>query len=167
MFTSIDNFKRSYDSETKFTRGIFGALTDESLGQAINNDHRNLGRIAWHIVTTVVDMCGEIGIKCDNISKDDPVPRDAATIQRAYNDVSSRVMDHVTSQWSDEKLIEVDNLYGEEWEKGRTLAILINHEIHHRGQMTVLMRQAGLTFPDLYGPTLEGWEKYGAKPPVV
>ena len=38
---------------------------------------------------------------------------------------------------------------------------LINHQNHHRGQMTVLMRQAGLTVPGVYGPAKKrvgrGW----------
>ncbi|WP_258881781.1 DinB family protein [Paenibacillus sp. sptzw28] len=29
------------------------------------------------------------------------------------------------------------------------------HQIHHRGQMTILIRQAGLTAPGIYGPNEE------------
>ncbi|MGO4373779.1 DinB family protein, partial [Paenibacillus sp. MCAF20] len=47
------------------------------------------------------------------------------------------------------------------------LDVLIKHEIHHRGQMTVLMRQAGLRVPDLYGPTKEQWAEFGAPAPVI
>ena len=38
---------------------------------------------------------------------------------------------------------------------------LINHQNHHRGQMTVLMRQAGLTVPGVYGPAKEEWATAG------
>jgi uncharacterized damage-inducible protein DinB len=48
-----------------------------------------------------------------------------------------------------------------------TLQILVRHEIHHRGQMTVLMRQARLKLPGIYGPSKEEWSKYGAQPPEV
>jgi uncharacterized damage-inducible protein DinB len=41
------------------------------------------------------------------------------------------------------------------------LQALISHEIHHRGQMTVLMRQAGLKVPGIYGPAREEWAAYG------
>ena len=34
-------------------------------------------------------------------------------------------------------------------------------EAHHRGQMTVLMRQAGLTVPGIYGPAQEEWAAMG------
>jgi len=35
------------------------------------------------------------------------------------------------------------------------LQTLVVHQIHHRGQMSVLMRQAGLVPPGIYGPTRE------------
>jgi uncharacterized damage-inducible protein DinB len=40
----------------------------------------------------------------------------------------------------------------------------MSHEIHHRGQMTVLMRQAGLKVPGVYGPSREEWTAYGMPP---
>ena len=45
--------------------------------------------------------------------------------------------------------------------------MLIGHQTHHRSQMTVLMRQAGLVVPEVYGPAKEGWAAYGAQPPLV
>ena len=48
-----------------------------------------------------------------------------------------------------------------------TLQGLIHHEIHHRAEMIVLMRLAGLPVPGLYGPTREEWTQYGMEPPAV
>lgn len=55
-------------------------------------------------------------------------------------------------------------MYGEMWKKGKILAILINHQSHHRAQLTVLMRQAGLKVPGVYGPSKEEWGEYGMPP---
>ena len=52
----------------------------------------------------------------------------------------------------------------EGWKRGGVLASLVNHQIHHRGQMTVLMRQAGLAVPGIYGPAREEWAKMGLPP---
>ena len=60
-----------------------------------------------------------------------------------------------------------DDMYGEKWKRGMTLQGLIHHEIHHRAEMIVLMRLAGLPVPGLYGPTREEWTQYGMEPPVV
>lgn len=44
---------------------------------------------------------------------------------------------------------------------------MIQHQIHHRGQMTILMRQAGLTVPGLYGPSKEEWAVIGMDTPKM
>ena len=44
--------------------------------------------------------------------------------------------------WTDDTLRTKDDMYGEQWARGYTLTSLILHQVHHRGQMTVLMRQA-------------------------
>jgi uncharacterized damage-inducible protein DinB len=58
-------------------------------------------------------------------------------------------------------------VFGKTWRRGFTLTILVHHEIHHRGQMTVLMRQAGLRPPAIYGPVREDWATTGVPEPVV
>ena len=36
---------------------------------------------------------------------------------------------------------------------------------HHRGQMTILMRQAGLLVPGMYGPSKDEWLAFGEEAP--
>jgi uncharacterized damage-inducible protein DinB len=69
--------------------------------------------------------------------------------------------------WTDVDLDTVDDMFGERWTRRFTLLVLINHQIHHRGQMTVLMRQAGLRVPGMYGPAMEDWAQWNMEPPVV
>ncbi len=95
------------------------------------------------------------------------VPTSAAAIAAAYRAVSSAVAEAIESEWSDDSLHVMDAMYGETWPRGMTLDVLIRHEIHHRGQMTVLMRQAGLAVPGVYGPSREEWAKLGMEPPSV
>ena len=59
------------------------------------------------------------------------------------------------------KKLKDEQLSSEVSHHGRTLPMdtvlsgLIRHQIHHRGQMTVLMRQAGVVVPSVYGPSRE------------
>jgi uncharacterized damage-inducible protein DinB len=64
-------------------------------------------------------------------------------------------------------LLETIAMYGEAWTRGRTLAALVAHQTHHRAQMTVLMRQAGLEVPGVYGPARQEWTAYGMQPPGI
>jgi len=43
---------------------------------------------------------------------------------------------------------------------------MMMHQSHHRGQMTVLMRQAGLRVPYIYGPAYEDWVEQGLEPHI-
>ncbi len=67
----------------------------------------------------------------------------------------------IRTTWEDAELEVEDDMYGEQWPRGKSLAALLNHQTHHRGQMTVLMRQAGLQVPGVYGPSREEWAVYG------
>ena len=167
MFTKIEHFDKTWSQEMKFTQSVMDALTDQSLSQAVNDDHRTLARMAWHIVGTIPEMTSHVGLKLDGPDPSAPVPATAREIKDAYKTVSEGLLKVIKSDWNDATLEQEDDLYGESWKRGTTLHILLLHEIHHRGQMTVLMRQAGVKVPDIYGPSKEGWEKYGAPPPEV
>lgn len=166
MFTKVDDFLVTWSTETTFTKSTLAALTDASLSQAINDDHRTIGRIAWHITTTVPEMMKQTGMEIDYDEKA-PVPETAAEILEVYTKVTNTLAAQVKEKWSDSDMEVEDDLYGEKWKRGLTLMILVKHEIHHRGQLTVLMRQADLVVPDMYGPAKEGWANYGAEPPLI
>jgi len=139
MFRKLDDFFRSYKTLTAGTGRILGALTDDSLAVSAAEGHRGLGAMAWHIVATVPEMMSRTGLP---LSAVDPA-----------------------ADWDDQTLETVDNLYGEDWPRGMTLQILIHHEIHHRGQITALMRKAGLVVPGIYGPAKEEWAAHGCDEP--
>jgi uncharacterized damage-inducible protein DinB len=73
----------------------------------------------------------------------------------------------VRTHLTDDDLARMVPMYGESWSLGQVLLALVVHEIHHRGQMTVLMRQAGLVVPGVYGPAREEWASLGMQPPAV
>ena len=167
MYTTIADFAETYKHEAASTQKLLDALTDASLKQAVVSDHRTLGRMAWHIITTYPEMGGNAELKFTGISDKTPLPTSAAEIAKAYRSVSSQLADQIRTQWSDAKLAEEKDFYGMMWKLGLMLDILVRHEVHHRGQMTVLMRQAGLKVPGVYGPAKEEWAGMGMNPPEV
>ena len=167
MFTTIRNFETAWKQESGNTRKMLEALTDESLQQAVADDHRTLGRMAWHIAQSIPEMGNRTGLNVKGPSEKEPVPTTAGEIRKRYDEAASTLMSEVTGKWKDDTLQVEDDLYGERWKRGLTLRILIDHEIHHRGQMTVLMRQAGLKVPGVYGPSRQEWANFGAQPPEI
>jgi uncharacterized damage-inducible protein DinB len=59
---------------------------------------------------------------------------------------------------------EID-VFGRKMSVGTLLLFLLKHEIHHRGQITVLMKQAGLNVPGFHGPSKEEWAFVGMEAP--
>jgi uncharacterized damage-inducible protein DinB len=166
MYTTLNDFVTEWRSVTDSTQRVLDTLTDASLSQAIGPDYRTLGQLAWHLTTTIYEMLSRTGLKFAPPEGGEQAPASAAAIAEAYRRVSADMLHAVQAQWTDGTLRAVTNMYGEDWPNGFTLGALIHHEIHHRGQMTVLMRQAGLRLPDIYGPTREYWLEQGMQPLV-
>ncbi|TVY11876.1 DinB family protein [Paenibacillus cremeus] len=160
MFTSIDDFAVSWKQECGQTQRIFNTLTDASLAQEVSPQDRTLGRIAWHLVTVIQEMVSRTGLKLEEPEPSEPIPATAKEIADQYAKTTNALLEAVQSQWTDQTLLEVKDMYGQSWPNGLTLELLISHQTHHRGQMTVLMRQAGLVVPGVYGPAREEWKTF-------
>jgi uncharacterized damage-inducible protein DinB len=167
MFTNIEEFTSCWTQEAESTRKIFAQLTDDSLGQPVEAGGRTLGRMAWHITLTVPEMMSHTGLVVGNLTTDAPLPAKAKEILNSYQAVSSDLLGQIREHWKDETLQIVDDMYGERWKRGFTLMALVHHQIHHRGQMTVLMRQAKLRVPGVYGPAREEWAAWQMPEPAV
>jgi uncharacterized damage-inducible protein DinB len=161
MFRRIDDFATQWSQERESTLKVMRTLTDETLGQAVVPGGRTLGFLGWHITVTQPEMLGKAGLDPDGPAEHTPVPEHAADIAAAYEKVSAAVLEQVIARWTDDMLTDVLDMYGQQWSRGMVLEALIRHEAHHRGQMTVLMRQAGLPVPGSYGPSREEWAQWG------
>jgi uncharacterized damage-inducible protein DinB len=161
MFRRIENFTGHWAHESAATLKVIRACTDASLAQAVTPSGRTLGRLAWHLVTTLPEMLGHSGLPVTGPAQDAPVPTTVAEIASAYEAAARAVGEQVAARWTDVMLEEKVPMYGEQWLRGDVLYALIVHQTHHRGQMTVLMRQAGLKVPGVYGPAAEEWASMG------
>ena len=161
MLRKIEDFQKDWQYEVEMTAKILNSLTDESLSQKVTPSGRSLGFLGWHLTQTLGEMMGNTGLKIDAPAQTEECPTSAAAIAAAYEKAAKSVSDEINNNWTDETLMEKDNMYGETWARGLTLLLLITHQAHHRGQMTVLMRQAGLKVPGVYGPSKEEWEAHG------
>ena len=166
MFRRVADFQKAWEKERASTLKVLGALTDASLEQAVTKDDRTLGRLAWHLATTPNEMMERTGLAVGGPAHDAPPPLTAAAIASAYESAAKAVASGVAT-WTDAMLEVEDEMYGEKWPRGLTLQALVVHQAHHRGQMTVLMRQAGLAVPGVYGPARDEWASMGMEPPAV
>ena len=167
MITTIDEFLAVWQYETAVTQRMLDTLSDASLAQSVAADHRTIGRLAWHIGQTIPEMMAHTGLQVAGPGETDAVPGQAATIADAYRVAAASLAEQLRANWTDATLLQTDKLYGEEWSRARTLGVLLSHQTHHRGQLTVLMRQAGLVVPGAYGPAREDWAGMGMESPAI
>lgn len=160
MYRKIEDFVNDWAYETEMTLKIFNGLTDESLTRNLHDEHRTLGRIAWHITQTLTEMMHQAGLPLEVLGEQ-PEDLTIARLTETFAKDAEAVKEAVLANWTDTVLTDKVPMYGEEWRKGMVLSILIRHQTHHRGQMTVLMRQAGLKVAGVYGPSKEEWAEMG------
>jgi uncharacterized damage-inducible protein DinB len=167
MFRTIADFEGTWGHEGAETLKILKALDDASLRQPVAEGYRTLGRLAWHVTGTLAEMMNRTGLGVEGPEEGAPVPGRAAEIAATYERSSRSLLAQIKARWNDAALLTEDEMYGFKWARGSTLLVLVCHQAHHRGQMTVLMRQAGLKVPGVYGPALEEWSALGAPPPEI
>lgn len=162
MIRTVEDFQAIWRNESWTTSKVLETLTDASLAQRVSPRDRTLGELAWHIATSVA-MMSRTGLAVAGPAEDAPPPATAKAIAEAYALAARSVLEQVAGTWNDETLTVEDELYGQRWPRGTTLLALVLHEAHHRGAMTVLMRQAGLVVPNIYGPNREQSEAMGIR----
>lgn len=155
MFQTIDDFLTIWQEEAKGTLQLFSMLTDAALNQKVAEQGRTLGRLANHIIETLSEMPHRMGLP---LQEEHPSFQTAAELVAGYEAANRRFVEALESSWNDADLQNETNMYGHDWKIGYSLFVLIAHQTHHRGQLTVLMRQAGLPVAGMYGPSREEWE---------
>lgn len=153
MFTRIRHFSTTWTHESAQTAGVLAELTDVALGQRVAQGYRSLGELAWHVAVSHRAIMRHAGLEFDAPDKTAPMPSRAAQIHSGYVDSAKAFLAAVEREWTDELLREKVDFYGRRVSCGVALAVTLYHEIHHRGQLTVFMRQAGLKVPGVYGPS--------------
>jgi uncharacterized damage-inducible protein DinB len=171
MFRHLDDFRSCWQEECAKTLEVFKAIPDEAMGVAVAPEHRDLRRLAWHLVETLIEMPGHCGLEIvgAQLIQDGFIvapPRSMQEVSDTYAAAADSLLEALRA-WTDGDLETEDEMYGDRFKRGTTLFILVMHQAHHRGQMTVLMRQAGLKVPGLYGPAKEGWAAFGMAAPSV
>ena len=165
MYVTISDFIKEWNREAMLTQNVLDGLTDESLKQQVYPEGRTLGRIAWHLTTNIPDYLTHFGLNIDGVKNAENVPTSAKEIAETFKEVSSRVAQIIEKQWTDKSIEQIQEAFGRQESNAQILMGLIKHIVHHRGQITVLMRQAGLKPFGVYGPPKEDWIHLGVENP--
>ena len=140
MYHTLEEFLEDWRREVQNTTKLFSRLTDDSLSGKVWAEGRTMRTLAWHIVSSVSEMMGRVGFVLDDSNGEEAEPSSADEIREGYRARTSALDQQLQEKWNDASLAEEHDMYGQMWSNATTLKVLVTHEIHHRGQLTVLMR---------------------------
>ncbi|GGA81495.1 DinB family protein [Ornithinibacillus halotolerans] len=154
MYRLKEDFIQDWNHATEGTIQVLEAMTDNKLEQAIVEGHSTLGWLGWHLATSPAFFGGQAGLQIEATGNPSDVPTSAQEIVSTYKKASEQIKSKV-EKLTDEQMVEVLESFAGNIPRGALLRMMIDHQTHHRGQMTVLLRQAGLIVPGVMGPTKE------------
>jgi len=161
MYRKIEDFIEDWKAEESATLKIFESIPDSAKATKAVEHLRSLERLAWHITQTLTEMPARAGIIEKDTLEHLSIPASFTDIISAYKKRSADLMEQVQKKWTDAGLTEEIGMYGQQWSRRKILSVMVLHQVHHRGQMTALMRVLGLKVPGVYGPSKEEWVAYG------
>lgn len=154
MYRTVNDFLTDWANASGGTIKVLDAMTDDKLNQAIAEGHNTLGWLGWHLSGAIVYFAGQVGLDVTLDGDITAIPDSAVEIRNAYEKISAELKNAVENL-TDEQIVENVDSHGQLVPRGALLRMMIDHQTHHRGQMTVLLRQAGLKVPGIMGPTKE------------
>ena len=154
MYHKISNFIEDWKYESESTIKVLSNLTDSSLSKNFGENIRTPGRLAWHIVTAIGEMASRMGLAFEKVDENAPIFKTVKEIVDEYKRASDGLIKEINEKWNDDTLYIEDKItgQGDMWSRGKTLGALVKHQIHHRAQLTVVMRLAGLKVPGVTVP---------------
>jgi uncharacterized damage-inducible protein DinB len=155
MYRNIKEFVDEWTTESSISLKVLKVITDLSLDQKIYQEGRNLAHLAWHMTMMIGGTGSAVGLEVAAPQRGTEMPNSAAALVEVYEKAAKSLGEQASMKLQDSQLAGEVPYFGRSMRIERILHSLILHQCHHRGQMTVLIRQAGLVHPGVYGPTRE------------
>jgi uncharacterized damage-inducible protein DinB len=158
----IDPILMEFDREASTTRKLLERLPDARLSWAPHERSMTLQGLAWHLATIPAMVAS--GVLLDGMDlaarAKVPAPDTAAAIVEAFA-ANCAAAKGAMSQLDDAKAMGAWSLSsgGMKILEMPRIAfvrnILLNHSIHHRGQLSVYLRLLDVPVPMIYGPSAD------------
>ena len=157
----IDGMLQELEMEAQTTRRVLERVPDDKLTWRPHARARTLGELALHIAQVpgnVAQIAAQSPVQAPKFS--DPSPRRASELIPALDQSISKAksvlggMDDAAmmSTWrmmnGDRELLAIPRI-------AFLRSVLLNHWYHHRGQLTVYLKELDVPIPSVYGPSAD------------
>lgn len=158
----IDGMLHELEQETQTTRRVLERVPDHQLGWRPHERARTLGELALHVAMVPGGVAELVASPSPAQAPrfTDPSPKSAAELIPALDQSIAKAkqmlggMDDatLTATWrlmqGDRELFAIPRV-------AMLRSVMLNHWYHHRGQLTVYLRELGVPIPSIYGPSAD------------
>jgi uncharacterized damage-inducible protein DinB len=159
----IDGMLQELEQETRTTRRVLERVPDDRLAWRPHEKARTLGELALH-VAIVPGAIAEF-VACPSPVQaprfgPDPSPTSASELVPAL-DQSIAKANKALGSMDDATIMQTWRMMQGEREVlavprvAFLRSVMLNHWYHHRGQLTVYLRELGVSIPSIYGPSAD------------
>jgi uncharacterized damage-inducible protein DinB len=159
----IDGMLQELELEAQTTRRVLERVPDDRLSWRPHPKARSLGQLAFHIATVPARVAALAALpspaQAPNFA-DDSSPKSASELVPMLDQAVATVkqvlggMDDaaLTETWrlmlGDRELVALPRV-------AFLRSVMLNHWYHHRGQLTVYLRELDVLIPSIYGPSAD------------
>lgn len=160
--TIIEGMLQELEQEAQATRRALERVPGHRLGWRPHAKSRTLGELALHVAMVPGVVAELLASPSPAQAPDftDPVPQSAAelipaleqslaTVKRVLGDLDDAAL---TAPW---RLLRGDRELFVVPRAALLRSVLLNHWYHHRGQLTVYLRELDVAVPAIYGPSAD------------
>jgi uncharacterized damage-inducible protein DinB len=157
MGAALDAALQVWDHENGSTLRMLRAIPEDRLDFRPHPKGWAVGPLAWHLVASERWFCtGAMGLEMPGA---DPVPKDrppaTASAMAAAREGSHAALAAAVRARGGAWLSGEVEFYGMRMTREHVVGLMVRHEIHHRGQLSMLLRIAGAKVPGVYGPSAD------------
>jgi uncharacterized damage-inducible protein DinB len=159
--TMVETLIEELAREAQTTRRVLERVPDDRLGWKPHDKSMSLGQLALH-VATLPGAIAQLAQRspCPAPTFTQPGAASAAELIPAFDQSVATAMEYLRAT-DDAALAKTWRLVDGEKELlalpvGALLrSLMLNHWYHHRGQLSVYLRQVGALVPSIYGPSAD------------
>lgn len=158
----IDGMLQELEQEAQTTRRVLERVPGDQLTWRPHEKARTLGELALHVAIIPGAIAGlAVSQSPAQVPKfTDPVPQSGSELIPALEESITKAK-QLLSGVNDATLMETWSLRQGEREVfalpriALLRSIMLNHWYHHRGQLSVYLRELGVAIPSIYGPSAD------------
>jgi uncharacterized damage-inducible protein DinB len=160
--TLIDGLLQELEAEAQTTRRVLERVPDNQLAWRPHEKARTLGELALHVAIVPGGVAELVASPTPAQAPQfiDPSPKSASELIPALDQSIAKAKE-VLGGMDDATLMATWRMMNGERElfavprMALLRSVMLNHWYHHRGQLTVYLRQLGVPVPSIYGPSAD------------